>query len=379
MRKTATLTRAIQRSRKKEHLFPKMPNTFEEMSVPEHLTQTVSGERFLLYEGPTSEESLDKMIIFSSREQLDVMSGAEYWIADGTFDIVNQTLFYQLFVVTAVTSTGITIPCLFSLLPNKSTNTYQKVFEEIKEKGVLPPKGSFKTDFEQGIIKGFENAYPGVAVRCCDTHWKRAIRRKIVQDYGLGSLYNTNAAFQTLVRYLWGLSLVPVEDVVSVWENFIGTEFESMQASFAEEDQASVEAFLGYFERTWVGNLNQRTWIRRAPLFKHDYWNKYSLVLEEDILTSNAAEGFNNALSSSVPRNASVWTLIQQLRTEESLCIKKIRDAALGPQNIQSIAPNTSRNKRKSQRAEDLKSLVSNYRSLPIKLYLSSLVDFYND
>ena len=32
---------------------------------------------------------------------------------------------------------------------------------------------------------------------------------------------DNDSRLQTYVRYLWGLSLVPVQDVVNVWETFV--------------------------------------------------------------------------------------------------------------------------------------------------------------
>ena len=46
--------------------------------------------------------------------------------------------------------------------------------------------------------------------------------------------------------------------------------------------------------------------------------------------TTNSCEGFNNAIQLSVPHNASMWTVIHQFKTEESLVHVKLRDAAVG-------------------------------------------------
>ena len=236
-----------------------------------------------------------------------------------------------------------------------------------------------KTDFERGIIRGFHNVFPGVEVNGCDTHFKRALRRKLTStEIGLGSLYSNNSEFQTLVRYIWALSLVPSDHIIPVWENFIHDRYNELKSEF-EDDTEAVEDWLGYFERTYVGGLNFRTGVRRAPTFAHSLWNKFETVLHDDELTSNAAEGFNNALALSLPRNCSIWTLMQQLRTEENVNIRKVMDAALGPQNNSSTNPNTSRNCFRKQRREELKSIVNNFANVSIKVYMASLVDFFNE
>jgi len=96
-------------------------------------------------------------------------------------------------------------------------------------------------------------------------------------------------------------------------------------------------------------------------------------------LTSNAAEGFNAAFALSLPNNASIWALVQQLRTEENSNDRKMRDVLLGPQNNVATAT-TSRNLGRDQRRIDLKSLVSNYeKKVSIQQYMTVIVDYYNN
>ena len=144
-----------------------------------------------------------------------------------------------------------------------------------------------------------------------------------------------------------------------------------MKAGFAE-DEGAVDDFLGYFERTWIGALNWRTGARKNPLFKHSLWNKFSSILEDDPTTSNSAEGFNQAFSLSLPRNASVWMLAQQLRTEENSVVRKIKDSTV------STNSNTSRNLGRVQKHIDLQNIVSTYGKTPLKVYMDSILAFYN-
>ena len=108
-------------------------------------------------------------------------------------------------------------------------------------------------------MRGFRNCYPDVTVMGYDTHFKRAIRRKLTStELGLGSLYQNNVDFQTLVRYLWALSLVPEEDIVRTWEDVISSRYNELKPSF-EDNSDQVDLFLEYFEKTWIGALNWRT------------------------------------------------------------------------------------------------------------------------
>ena len=158
---------------------------------------------------------------------------------------------------------------------------------------------------------------------------------------------------------------------------FIRAEFIELKKAFKDDEEA-VDAWLGYFERTYVGALNTRTGVRKAPMFAHSLWSKYEVILEDEALTSNAAEGFNAALAMSLPRNCSIWTIVKQLRTEENLNIRKVMDAALGPQNNAATNPNTSRNCARSERREELRYLVGSFNNVSLKVYVTSLVDFFN-
>ena len=92
--------------------------------------------------------------------------------------------------------------------------------------------------------------------------------------------YNQDENLQTFIRKLWSLSLVPIEDVVNVWE-----ELEKIVPVLTEEDADEddiqefnncTEQFLLYFEQTWIGSKNPRTHLRGKPIFQFKYWNKYN-------------------------------------------------------------------------------------------------------
>ena len=80
---------------------------------------------------------------------------------------------------------------------------------------------------------------------------------------------------QTLVCYFWALSLVPPDKIIPVWEYFIEDRYNEMKPAFEDEVEA-VEEWLGYVERTYIGVINGRTGNRKAPMFFHSLWIKYS-------------------------------------------------------------------------------------------------------
>ena len=88
-----------------------------------------------------------------------------------------------------------------------------------EEHGVEPPI-RFYLDFESAAMKAVRRIYPESSIIGCDTHFKRTIRKNL-QKKGLLKTYNQDSSLQSFVRSLWALSLVPLADVLSVWENYI--------------------------------------------------------------------------------------------------------------------------------------------------------------
>ena len=220
------------------------------------------------------------------------------------FDIVKSTLFVQVFIIVCKSLTGVTVPCAFYLLPNKEYLSYKYLFESIRNLGLSPPK-IFYCDFEQSIIKAVNDVFPETTIVCCDAHFKRAIRRNI-QAKHLQSSYNRSIGLQTLVRYLWGLSLVPVTDVIKVWEQFILPSLPEDAPAQWEVTEEHLENFLEYFEKTWIGGKDIRTNSRRNPRYRHELWNKYDAVINDNDTTTNASEGFNHVLQMSIPNHTNI-------------------------------------------------------------------------
>ncbi len=128
----------------------------EELKVPESLKLTIDGKPFLRVEEEIEDSyGLNKKIlIFSSNDQVEQIKNSDTWLGDGTFRILKTSVFDQLFILTAKTKTGITLPLLYAYLPNREWRSYSRIFRFLKENGVPSPKTAFHCDFEKGIVKG---------------------------------------------------------------------------------------------------------------------------------------------------------------------------------------------------------------------------------
>ena len=366
--KSKTLSRKIQRERNKLTGCGPIPRVWDEMVVPDILRVTASNEEFLIVENQVAENVPAKIIGFCSPSARVVLNDSEEWYGDGTFDIAKSTMFVQVFILIAKSLTGVTVPCSYFLLPNKEYVSYKFMFQSIKNLGVSPPR-VFYCDFEAGIIKAMGEVFPETNIVCCDAHFKRAVRKHI-QSSHLQTAYNSNVAFQTFVRYLWGLSLVPVDNVLSVWENYIVPNIPDdadVQWGAAEDD---INDFIDYFEKTWIGGKNIRTNARRNPKFRHHLWNKFEAVCHGNSTTTNSSEGYNHALQMSLPNHANIWVVIKQFKSEDALMAVKLRDAAIGID----VDAGRKKVKEREQRRKDLFKLVSNFNNIPIEEYMQYLV-----
>ena len=79
-----------------------------------------------------------------------------------------------------------------------------------------------------------------------------------------------------------------------------------------------VSKFKSYFEKAWIG-AEVRNRGRRNPTWTIAKWNKFNQVVAEDfVLTNNGNEVFNSSWVPSLPKNATVWSVIKGFQKEES-------------------------------------------------------------
>ena len=182
--KLTSLKRTIQRQRERELAAPVQPLSLEELIFPPDYQQTAKGEQFLIYDsGPESE----RILIFATQQNLEMLESSQYWLADGTFKI-SPELFSQVYVVHALRGgpdplqNGHLLPSLFVLLPNKIQNTYSRMWHQIK---ILCPNAhpsQMIMDFEKAALNSFEQVWPDTFLKCCFFHLTQNIWRKVQSE-----------------------------------------------------------------------------------------------------------------------------------------------------------------------------------------------------
>ena len=174
------------------------------------------------------------------------------------------------------------------------------------------------------------------------------------------------------MRRFWALSMVPVDDVVQVWEELVlPTCPDPEEERYGDEDD--LEEFIEYLTKALIGPMNERSGVRRNPIFRHSVWNKVKAIMNEDPTTTNCCEGYNHAIQLSIPHNASIWSIVKQLKAEEALVTVKLREAAVGAGQ-----DNSSRTTYRRQRRNELKELVTNYSVLSKKRFMDYMIVYYN-
>ena len=104
---------------------------------------------------------------------------------------------------------GLGIPCGFTLLPDKSTPTYELVFQALKDK--VGPRMELQyiiVDFELAVLSALGTIFPAIEVTGCLFHFRKAIWHNIGQ-MELQSLFHQDPEFQEWVYMLYSLCYVP--------------------------------------------------------------------------------------------------------------------------------------------------------------------------
>jgi len=208
-----SLKSALYRHRKTT--VPHLPNSLAEVKLEEPWISTSDGQPFLLFQ----DDDADKMLVFATVEQLQVLQASDTVYMDGTFSAC-PNLWNQLYILHARRGST-TFPLVYALLPDRRTTTYARLFRclkaEVEEKthGTLSP-ATVQIDFEQAAIRAVHEEFPDANVKGCFFHFTQAIWRK-VEDLGLAGLYNEDEHIQQWDRRAAGLPLLPVDEVQDAW------------------------------------------------------------------------------------------------------------------------------------------------------------------
>jgi hypothetical protein len=182
------------------------------MMIPGSLSVTADGKNYCVMDEkiPGKEEMLWGFVMKRSSD----------WYVDGTFELVNSTLFQQVWVIVCpINENNTSILCAFFLLPSKEFQVYKMVLDCLKRLGINGPQ-KIHMDFEGEPIKAVKAVYPTTKINSCDFHWKQCLVRQL-QKLGLMKSYNSHLEVQkSMMLQMKKRKLLQLDSTLP-WDNLI--------------------------------------------------------------------------------------------------------------------------------------------------------------
>ena len=228
---------------------------------------------------------------------------------DGTFDAA--AIFYQLYIIYGWYK-GEMYPCAYIFLENKSSNTYQKIFQHLKNNSYgfkLNPK-IIMSDFENGLISAVRIFFNNKVVHLgCHFHFTNALVKNI-SIVGLKSENEEpNSEIHKWLRLFTLLPFVQPENLQQAFNSIIKN-----KPIFNTVDlENKVQKFINYFIDTWMPNGKQ-------------YFNLNSILNHfenEGPRTNNHAEAHNSALNKAIGQNPNFYKVIEAIKVQENYHVWK--------------------------------------------------------
>jgi hypothetical protein len=298
------LRRNIRRTRENRDAPPLPANREAIPDLPNEFRITSNGEPFLIFDSGIGD--LNRILIFASPQGLQFLSNSQHWYADGTFKVCPE-LFFQLYTIHAQQE-GKIFPCIFSLLPNKTENTYTRFFTEVLNHTNAP--NDILVDFEKSAINAIHNVNPNIETKGCFYHLSANILKHI-KTLGMQVRYNTDQEFALHLRMISAIAFLPPNNVIDG--------FEVLCDAIRNHYGGDVDDLLEYFEDTYIGRF-RRNVPRRPPMFNIDLWNMFHRSDDELPRTNNSVEGWHRAFQCHLTCcHPNFWKFISILQREESI------------------------------------------------------------
>ena len=346
--KINSLKRTIVRSRRKAENVPPEPLSLHHLSIPQSYTKTKKDQQFLLYDSG-AESGNQRIVIFGTQDNVELLSSATVWLADGTFKTV-PSLFYQLYVIHALKGgpglifTGHIFPSLYILLPNKTQQTYSNMWNKVLDLCPTACPTHLIVDFEIASINAFSQYFLTTKVQGCFFHLYQNVWRK-VQHFGLAGRYKQDVeAIQ--VRMLPALAFATPTDIPELFNNLF------LQLPVEAYDLAL------YFEATYIGRHIANSPLLSSPLFPMEMWDNHFMVQHGLPRANNAVEAWHRSFACHMScYHPSVWRFLTILKREQGLVEVK--------QAFFISGRNPSKRRYFEEREKALENLVESYLLRP--------------
>ena len=326
------LKKTVRRTRQ-DQLPPNPKSLADLQDLPPEYTKTFKDEAFLLYDSrsdPAFEHG--RVLVFSTRKNLEMLSKSSTWFVDGTFKVA-PSMFVQMFAILGIVSQAsrrlsnsqLALPFVYALLSGKETPQYEAVFQAINTTatryGIQFQPTRIMGDFEAAIIAACRSTYPNVPIAGCYFHLCQSMYRRIIAE-GLQTAYTdkNNTEVRTKTHMLLALAFVPVEDVENTFEELRETMPDSMIN------------VVDYFELNYIHGRQRRNGRGSAPpRFPLSLWNQREATITGQHRTNNVSEGWHHRFALMVGKShPSLFSLLSVLQKEQHDVDGSIVEVGLG-------------------------------------------------
>lgn len=280
------------------------------------MTSGAENNEFLLHDnGPLGTNS--RVIIFATKEHLELLANADAWYMDGNFDLAPRG-FLQLYVL-RITVNSVFITVAYALLQRKDQLTYthllRTIMKECADLKVFPDPQTIYMDFEQGVINAIADVLgKEVKTQCCFFHLRQSTYRRVVR-LKLTKLYKNNEEFNHFCGMIDALAYLPVKDVkrgISYLQQIVPSKAIPLLTYFNQTYVTGTEKKVG---KHGEGREEKKRLV--SPLFPPEVWNVHNATLNGEPHTNNSTEGWNNRFEVLVGLlHPTIWKLIEKMRLE---------------------------------------------------------------
>jgi len=118
---------------------------------------------FFKYESIDYENNVDRFLIFTTDNNLQLMEQCEHWLCDGTFSCV-PGIFNQRYTIHRIHYSSVVLAVCI-ILPNKKEDVYKRMFLALAFlKPQLNPK-SMMFDFEKAAMNASKYIFPSINIK----------------------------------------------------------------------------------------------------------------------------------------------------------------------------------------------------------------------
>ncbi|CAF3241470.1 unnamed protein product [Rotaria sp. Silwood2] len=299
--------------------------TLDDFKLPDASSITLSGMHF----SKDINDGTERILLFTTSENLKWLQKAKFWIMDGTFKTV-PTLFRQLYSIHAPAGGNINsriVPLVYALMTVKSEELYQRLFQELNEwaeENELELKPDFVlTDFEKASINAVKSEFSSARSKGCHFHLGQNVYRQI-QDAGLTKKYGTDQDFSLLIRHIPALAFLrPLE---------IPDAFDEVKALLPSD----AEPIIQWFENNYVRGRIKRTFRngtvqRHDPLHPPEMWSVFDNTEFAFPRTQNKVEAWHRRWETLIARpHVGIFTMIKQIQKEQNEVEMEIEQSMRG-------------------------------------------------